>query len=475
MKTLTLLAAFLSSALADNTIAIDTELTKTWPNNRTVNVVFHGHSVPSGYHASPRVKPFESYPHLFRIHLADRYLSAVTNVITTSIGGENCVAGAARFEADVLTHRPDLILIDYALNDRPVPIADVETAWRAMIASAKAADIPLILCTPTGASNADFSDPTDPLTIRAELIRTLADDEDVMLADVSAAWLAELESGTPESSLLSQGNHPNLAGHQLAADVIYATYLDGLGGIASIAAANFPTNTGTSAFTTSDGLITFTTTNTFSGQGDFFGDSGGTGDRMNSFDGAESLQIQLAPDTQFLGFSVRWTVGDIVISGFAADPQASVSNANNSVGTTDWNDTTQTLTLSLPWDGGQARNITFANPIASYGNTLNLTISGNAPAGGQASFTSFSYEQLDANAGADLLEKQFTFPSAFPSFPFLGLRGHSYALLASLDLTPQSWSQIDSVGPLPLTQEVILSDNRTPLESGFYRIDVTLP
>lgn len=29
------------------------ELAKRWPDNRTVNIVCHGHSVPSGYFATP--------------------------------------------------------------------------------------------------------------------------------------------------------------------------------------------------------------------------------------------------------------------------------------------------------------------------------------------------------------------------------------------------------------------------------------
>ncbi len=35
-----------------------------WPRNRAINIVFHGHSVPAGYHRTPDVKPFESYPYL---------------------------------------------------------------------------------------------------------------------------------------------------------------------------------------------------------------------------------------------------------------------------------------------------------------------------------------------------------------------------------------------------------------------------
>ena len=35
-----------------------------WPNNRTVNIVCHGHSVPAGYFATPMVDTFNAYPAL---------------------------------------------------------------------------------------------------------------------------------------------------------------------------------------------------------------------------------------------------------------------------------------------------------------------------------------------------------------------------------------------------------------------------
>lgn len=193
-----------------------------WPKNKTVHIVFHGHSVPAGYHKTPEVKTFESYPHLFHVWLKEQYPHAVINVIVAAIGGEDSVSGAARFERDVLSHRPDLIFIDYALNDRRKALAEVEKSWRSMIGLAKSNRIPVVLMTPTGEENADMKQPNDPLRQRADLIRRMAKEEDVLLADVSAAWLAEVEKGTSQTELLSQVNHPNLRGHQIALGAIVA-------------------------------------------------------------------------------------------------------------------------------------------------------------------------------------------------------------------------------------------------------------
>jgi len=200
--------------------ALIRELTVAWPQNRTIHIIFHGHSVPAGYHRTPEVKPFDSYPLLSVEKIQKANPHAVINGIVTAIGGEDSVKGAARFEKDVLTLRPDVVFIDYALNDRRVPEAEVEKAWRSMAKAAKAKGVPVVFLTPTGADNVRYGEADEPLEIRAAIIRKVAAEEDVPVADVFAAWKAALKKGMKQDSLLATGNHPNRKGHEIAAKVI---------------------------------------------------------------------------------------------------------------------------------------------------------------------------------------------------------------------------------------------------------------
>ena len=193
------------------------ELEREWPRNRAMNVVCHGHSVPAGYFKTPVVDSLNAYPAQLQRALQARFPFAVVNVIVSAIGGENSVRGAARFDRDVLGHRPDVVCIDYSLNDRGPGLAAARLAWVAMIQKARAAGAQVILLTPTPDLRITFADEADTLHQHAAQVRQLAAEYGTGLVDSLAHFEAEVRAGTPPADLMSQVNHPNARGHQLVA------------------------------------------------------------------------------------------------------------------------------------------------------------------------------------------------------------------------------------------------------------------
>lgn len=186
-----------------------------WPKNRTVTIVCHGHSVPAGYFKTPVVQSFDAYPHLLHVAIKQRFPHAVVNVTVTAIGGEESESGAARFERDVLALRPDVVTIDYGLNDRRLGLERAKRAWSSMIERAQAAGAKVILLTPSWDLSAKPDDPKDPLFQHAAQIRELAKQYHTGLADSLDAYLQARSKGTKVEDLMSQVNHPNRAGHEL--------------------------------------------------------------------------------------------------------------------------------------------------------------------------------------------------------------------------------------------------------------------
>jgi acyl-CoA thioesterase-1 len=190
-----------------------------WPENRTVNVVCHGHSVPAGYFATPMVDSFNAYPHLLHVGLKHRFPFAVVNVIVTAIGGENSESGAARFEREVLCHRPDVIAIDYGLNDRWIGLEKAHESWTAMIEAGVASGCKMLLLTPTpDTTQAPSYQGEDKRVLgdHADQIRGLASAHGVGLADSLKACMAYASQGDLDD-ILSWSNHPNRMGHELVA------------------------------------------------------------------------------------------------------------------------------------------------------------------------------------------------------------------------------------------------------------------
>jgi len=199
---------------------LKTELQKEWPKNKTINIVFHGHSVPSGYFKTPQVNTLSAYPNLVLKKLKELYPFAVVNVIVSAIGGENSVKGAERFEREVIIHRPDLILIDYGLNDRGPGLEKAYAAWNEMVRQAKDLGIKVILLTPSPDQRVDYADQENELKKHAGQIRNIAAENQVGLADSYQAFGFLYKDKEQLSKYMAQVNHPNELGHDLIANEI---------------------------------------------------------------------------------------------------------------------------------------------------------------------------------------------------------------------------------------------------------------
>jgi len=192
-------------------------LKRQWPDNRTVNIVCHGHSVPAGYFATPFVDTFNAYPHLLHKGLKERFPFAVINIIVSAVGGENSELGALRYRSEVLCHRPDVVTLDYGLNDRKIGFESARRYWGGMIEDALGDGIKVILLTPT--SDATLvpgyeGEDREALAGHAEQIRALAAEYEVGLADSFAAFNSYAACGKL-ADLMSWSNHPNRAGHAI--------------------------------------------------------------------------------------------------------------------------------------------------------------------------------------------------------------------------------------------------------------------
>ena len=196
------------------------ELQKKWPTNRMVNFVFHGHSVPAGYFQTPAINTFQSYPLLSVKRITDSFSTAEINCIRTAIGGENAEQGAKRFDSTVLNHQPDVLFIDYALNDRNIGLERSKAAWQYMIEKALSKKVKIVLLTPTPDMQEDIKNSESPLEKYTSQILALGKQYHIPVIDSYHIFKKLVIVGKNLNDYMAQSNHPNALGHQLVANEI---------------------------------------------------------------------------------------------------------------------------------------------------------------------------------------------------------------------------------------------------------------
>jgi len=201
--------------------SIKNELQKERPQNRNINLVFHGHSGPAGFGNNHEVHTLEAYPNLVLKKLKAIYPLAVINIIVTAIGGENSIAGAARFEPDVLTHKPDVVVIDYTGNDTGAGLDKSREAWEKMIQMALEKNIKVILVTPGIDQRIDINAPDNPYQQHALQVRALAAKYKIGVADPFAIFQQLIKKPNFVEDYMASVNHFNENGHEVYAAEIF--------------------------------------------------------------------------------------------------------------------------------------------------------------------------------------------------------------------------------------------------------------
>lgn len=171
------------------------------------------------------------------------------HVVNEAIGGNNTDMARRRFEKDVLAHQPDVVIIQFGINDAAVDVwkTPPETQPRVgldryranlqhFITTLRAHDARVILMTPnplhwTPPLRQRYGRPpyvteTDDgfnLLLRdyAAAVRDIAKQHNVPLVDVDRAFRDYTrQPGQSLADLLLDGMHPNAQGHRMIADLL---------------------------------------------------------------------------------------------------------------------------------------------------------------------------------------------------------------------------------------------------------------
>lgn len=176
-------------------------------------------------------RPDEAYPMMLYREIANYFPFAAPAIINAGVSGDNAHAGLSRLERDVLSYKPDLVIVNFGLNDsmnKDVEggLETYDKSMRAIFKKALASGAECLLLTPNYMNKGVSPFLTEPLFIDiakeaavvqntgiltryVETARKAAEDMAVPVADAYSVWQALEKSGADTDALLSNHiNHP---------------------------------------------------------------------------------------------------------------------------------------------------------------------------------------------------------------------------------------------------------------------------
>lgn len=214
---------------------------------RPLRVVAFGDSVTAGFTRAGTVEPDIVFHRQVKLALERLHAGLTVEMVNAGLAMDTATDALTRLAKDVIAHRPELVLVEFGLNDaiglgsaaggEPGLEAferDLTTIVESVHEQTEAA---VLLLTPNftvmhdnpriDADERAFLPRLLPLqsggvmAAYARAVRSVAANCGVAVADVYAAWEALAASGRDTDELLANGlNHPTAEGHALAARLI---------------------------------------------------------------------------------------------------------------------------------------------------------------------------------------------------------------------------------------------------------------
>jgi lysophospholipase L1-like esterase len=193
-------------------------------------------------------RPNESYPARLGKKLNQLFPAAAVTVLNAGIGGDNARGGLARIDRDVLYFKPDLVIVNFALNDSmsrdiEAGIKAYERNMRQIFEKILASGAEAMLVTPNfmcsyvssrvegegllkTAAQAVKVQNDGILARYAATARTIAAELNIPVADSYRRWEMLHAAGVDTTDLLCNGiNHPTPEMHDIFVEEILRTAL----------------------------------------------------------------------------------------------------------------------------------------------------------------------------------------------------------------------------------------------------------
>lgn len=180
-----------------------------------VSIVALGDSLTSGWMVA------RGYIEFLHDMLMSRYPQAGIRIINSGIPGDTAPGGLYRLQQDALSYSPDLVLVQFALNDAfcGSSLGEFRRAIEAIIERIRQESSAEVLLL-TSTLPADASDFEVVAPFYAEL-KQIAKDQACKIATVDEYWGDAIAGGCDHEQLVLHDRvHPSEAGYQIMAEAI---------------------------------------------------------------------------------------------------------------------------------------------------------------------------------------------------------------------------------------------------------------